>query len=197
MQLRDAVARVDEVRDLQEVQHRMIVMHAGLTDFVDGADPESEAAYLKGWLLEQLDQSPSNYYLIFAVPEIKGLNERLDDKCMKWNAVVQGICRELSPRVELVRTTCLKYTAEAARLISTRLGRRACAFLGRPQQGSTRNPAQKTRSATPAAGLHTRSKQNARGGDLVQRPHVQYAVDADFRQDAAPAGTAVLSYNTA
>lgn len=171
----EAAKALQQEMHVQQNQQSLVVLHAGLVELQDGADPEEEVRDIRTQLQCWLKDYPGHYYLVYGLPEASQSDRMIREKCQRWNDLMHGVCQALGPRVEFVPVTGFlarhgqvggTYSAAVARVIGAHLGGRARAFLGMSPRSSYYGSQQVTERAeagTVVTQHHTTKQKGKRG----------------------------------
>ncbi|KAL1443345.1 hypothetical protein MTO96_030313 [Rhipicephalus appendiculatus] len=152
---------------------------AGRRDMLNDQPPTDSAKDVQTHLQAWLEKSKKHMFVIYAIPEMAGSHEPVNNKSIAWNDAMQQICRELGPRVEFVTTNRFlrrdslaeSYSADMAQELGQSLGRRLCVFLGL-RSGAKKLPQSRWRKQQPAVNPFMEAFGQAllqmMGGDHVQ-----------------------------
>lgn len=172
---REAAKAVQQEMQVQQNQQSLVVLHAGLMELQDGADPEEEVRDIGTQLQQWVKDYSGHYYLVYGKPEASQSDRMIREKCQRWNDLMHGVCQVLGPQVEFVTMTGFlarhgqvdsTYSAAVARVIGGHLGRKARAFLVMSPRGSYHGSQQVTEQAEAGmvATRHITKQKGKRGG---------------------------------
>lgn len=140
--MEELCSAIGTANDIWEASEAMVVIHAGTTETLLGAvTPANSASMLTSKLTSWLGRAPNDCFVIYALADEGSGSKTQQDRCREWNTLLQGVCKEMGPRVELVRTNWAMadgkathpYSGRTAEKLGRRLGCRLCFFRPKPR----------------------------------------------------------------
>lgn len=170
--IREVAEAVQGKLAAEQDRQRLVVIHAGLTELLRGADMAEELQHLKACLGAWTVQYPRSHFLICAVPEVTCNGDSVRSKCQRWNDTARNMCREAGPMVEMVWPSRpageaslegVRYSKTSADVFGVRLSRRFSSFLGHRPPAFVKSP----RPAKATAG----GRRSSRSGHCSREPN--------------------------
>ncbi|KAH9383145.1 hypothetical protein HPB48_023880 [Haemaphysalis longicornis] len=170
--IREVAEAVQGKLAAEQDRQRLVVIHAGLTELLRGADMAEELQHLKACLGAWTVQYPRSHFLICAVPEVTCNGDSVRSKCQRWNDTARNMCREAGPMVEMVWPSRpageaslegVRYSKTSADVFGVRLSRRFSSFLGHRPPAFVKSP----RPAKATAG----GRRSSRSGLCSREPN--------------------------